>query len=175
MSIPPAKAGAPFEALSNNVRHVVEDAQRTMAYDRADMAAKIGLEFDEIKLLVDQLLRDLDTIPSPQAVADVSGASSYAAEAFARPLHETVTAAYVSTRAIRDQVSKVSDAVLQTITELSSSDADAKKVLAPEAAELQQTIASTTSLTLQSAPVAGVIAAPAPAAGEDQGGGTSWR
>lgn len=175
MSIPPARAGASFETFANSVRRVVDDAQRTMAYDRANMAAKIGLEFDEIKVLVDQLLRDLDTIPSPQAVADVSGASSYAAEAFAGPLHDTVRVAFAATHAIRDQVSKVSDAVLQTITELSESDADAKEVLAPEAAELQQTIASTTSPTLPSAPVAGVIGAPASATGEDQGGGTSWR
>lgn len=125
MSIPRAKAGASWETFANSVRHVVDDAQRTVAYDRADMAGAIGLEFDEIKMLVDQLLRDLDTIPTPQAVADVSGASSYAAEAFARPLHETVRVAFAATHAIRDQVSKVSDAVLQTITELSKSDANA--------------------------------------------------
>lgn len=179
MTLPPERASAFIDTIVNTAIHAGAEGQRAVAYSQAQTAASIGLQFDEIKVLVDQLIRDLDNVPTPRDVADLSGASSFAAAAFAQPLHDTVKAAFAATHAVRNQITRVSDAVLLTITELADADAVAKQVLGQQAADLRDTTMNVVPATPLAPPRADVIgvptatATPTPAASQE--GGTAWR
>lgn len=161
MSLEPTSSPTLVTAVQNitdQVRRTVDSAQRGATYAQASAAGEIGLDFEEIKVLIDRLLRDLDALPSDDAVGTATGASAYESAVFAHELKKTVAAARAATKVMRDQVDEVAKAVHLTITELSDSDAEARQTLAATdgvvedlAAEAGSSSTSTQSANVQAA------------------------
>ncbi len=140
MSLEPTAQPTPATAVQHvveAVQRVASDRERSATYAAAAAAGKVGLDFDQIKQLVDRLIKDLDELPTAQEVGTVTGASLYESSVFAQALSDTVAAARNATHAMGLKVSDVADAVLKTIAELSEADAAARDALSGKQAELE--------------------------------------
>lgn len=143
--------------LAKGGTHVTTRAE---TYAMADAAGQIGLEFDEIKILLDRLLKDMDALPKPTDVADTYGASASVAATFSTALQATVNDAAEATVRMKLQIEGLSDAILATITELTGVDSEAKAVLSGTQAQLEadgtvatpKTYSGTGSITIPVAP-----------------------
>lgn len=101
-----------------------QEAARQADFDRAAAAGDIGLKFDEVKQLLQRLQRDLDAVPSVNSVTQLTGASKYAAEDFAKELARTVAAAGRAARVIEDALGTFASSVATTINEMAGAEGD---------------------------------------------------
>ena len=74
MSLPRTTGHNFASELGSTVVRKIDDLSRQQSYATAAQAAAIGLEFDEIKVLVDRLLKDLESVPPPASVGEATGA-----------------------------------------------------------------------------------------------------
>lgn len=126
------------DSYADYYRQRYEDAQRQDDFNSAARAKEIGLKFDAVKILVDRLAADLDQVPLPSEVRQLTGASQHAAEAFADSLKGVVREAGAAAGAIRLSLDTFSENVLKTIVELAEFNNESSDLLDQARAQLEQ-------------------------------------
>jgi len=139
-----------------------ENLERSGRFAAADIAGEIGAEYEAVRLLVEQLLDDLDDLPASNTVSHVTGAKTGSAAAFSTPLATTMLRASAATRALRTEVDETMAAVRLTLIDLSSSDATARGALNGLASE----VAAAGGLPTGAAPTSSSPAPGTPVGGE---------
>lgn len=171
MSLPPTTGGSAFSDLASVVGQIGATVRRDQAYAAAAAADKIGADFEAIKVLVDQLRRDLAALPDPSDIAKATGASTGEAAIFAVPLMQVMAAARQGALDIQGEVDDVANAVLLTLKELSASDATGESILASNRDALDAMASEAATPTNGVASSATIVSRPTPSSGLASGRG----
>jgi hypothetical protein len=138
--------------LGSTVATSIDTAQGNISYVSADVAAAIGAEYEAVRILVDQLLDDLDDMPHASAVRTDSGPTTGTASTFAVPLDDAMLAAANATRALRTEVTETMHAVRLTLDELAKANSEAARALDGMRGQLAEDEASTPQVPHATAP-----------------------